>query len=268
MVLTDPVLGEFIAVVTGEGFLIDQEEEFWTFHREEFVGAFLQAPEFIRAQVFKMVDDDSPEVRKQVPTGPYMFVYHWDCPEVPWSEVVAAAQTQGYVRNIESGTKWQGLNYHAVAFTEKQPERRDRYAELGYASEDEGEEIYGDAESEEEDVDVDEKSRQGAGYHEVQEAAKARREDQDFDLKGQEVKEVPGTEDKHTASLGKKRGDSVIAATATDSTSLNDSIRGLSIEADKRNGGNIASDKEADSSHVFASVSVADKIRAWEKNAA
>jgi hypothetical protein len=111
-------------VVTGEGPPPGSEDEFWRFHREEFVAAFLEAPEFIRAQIFRMPDaDQKPEVKTQSPTGPVLVVYHWDCSEIPWSEVVAAAQTAGYVKYLESGIKWQMLNYHSTRFTTGRPAR-------------------------------------------------------------------------------------------------------------------------------------------------
>jgi hypothetical protein len=67
--------------------------------------------------------DLNPNVRTQCPTGPVLVVYHWDCSEIPWSEVVAAAQTKGYAKYLESGIKWQMLNYHSTRFTTGRPAR-------------------------------------------------------------------------------------------------------------------------------------------------
>ncbi|KAF2713473.1 hypothetical protein K504DRAFT_138498 [Pleomassaria siparia CBS 279.74] len=144
----DPIVGELVAVVTGEGPPPGTEDEFWRFHRDEFVAAFTEAPEFIRAQVFRMPESDvNPEVKKACPTGPVLVLYHWDCPEIPWSEVVAAAQTKGYYKYLESGIKWQMLNYHSTRFTTGRPARD---------FDDDDEEDLDDDEEEDDDDDYDE----------------------------------------------------------------------------------------------------------------
>jgi hypothetical protein len=233
------------------------------------VGAFLQAPEFIRAQVFKMVGDVDSDIETQVPTGPYMFVYHWDSPEVPWSEVIAAAQTKGYVRHMESGKKWQGLNYQAIRFTKKQPERRDRLDDAGESEEEEidGEVNSEDSEEEEEAVDADGKSKTGTDYHGEQELAKAK-EDSTSKINGEHTKEASATEGQRAEIVGKKRGDSVMAANEADPSSLNGSMQGLSIGKVRQGNGNAVGGAEDGTPDVFRSVSVADKIKAWEKNSA
>ncbi|ORY13607.1 hypothetical protein BCR34DRAFT_561796 [Clohesyomyces aquaticus] len=134
----DTVIGELVVVVTGEGFPEGGSEAFWTFHRDEFVASFMQAPEFIRAQVYKITGNFDPQIKNAVPGGPYLFVYHWDCMEVPWSEVVAAAQTKGYIKHIESGIKWQGVNYHPYQYTER-PVERERGSEYEESEEEDQE---------------------------------------------------------------------------------------------------------------------------------
>lgn len=275
--------------MTGEGFAEDIEEEFWKFHREEFVGSFMQAPEFIRGQVFKMVGDVPPNIKTVVPTGPYMFIYHWDCTEVPWSEVVAAAQTKGYVRHIESGIKWQGLNYHPVRFSEVQPPRAHRDLGSGYDSNEEEEELDGTAQSESADAS-------GLAAHDSRDIRPTSAMPTDT--------EVEETKHQLTEDLASKaNGDSTaqesysrvgdrrieeprkngadIATTSrtpaqsdSDFMSLNGAVQALTIEKEPstNNPGqnhhcSAVAGAEAESSEVFGSVSVAEKIRAWEKNA-
>ncbi|KAF2684902.1 hypothetical protein K458DRAFT_388600 [Lentithecium fluviatile CBS 122367] len=284
------VIGELLAVVTGEGFPEGGEEDFWTFHREEFVGSFMQAPEFIRAQVFKMVGDVGPEIKKEVPTGPYMFVYHWDCLEVPWSEVIAAAQTKGYIKHIEGGIKWQGLNYHPYRFTEKPVERGCEDAELEENDEDEGEEV--DTEADEEDSeteavngvengntkDVIEPEKVAAKEFNAQDEKRAanadkKEEDHAASSNRSEAKGMSRIEDEGMEKPKVGNGVPTVVANGTTSTKLSGALDTLSIRDTKRQmegpnpskGVNVG---ETESPEIFASVSVADKIKAWEKNAA
>jgi len=279
-------------VVTGEAFAEDGEEEFWKFHREEFVGSFMEDPAFIRAQVFKMVGDVGPEVRTIVPTGPYMFVYQWDCPEIPWTEVIAAAQTKGYVKHIESGIKWQGLNYHPIRFTEVQPvrEEREEGPESGSVSEDEDED-------EEVDGVVESDSSAQEGPDVVEKRSKNLTEPAKAEMRAHEMKEARGIEASPSSEEGvtrntkeeealsgadhvrveksrKEQADTFATGGDHNSAKLSGGMRSLSMEGNpkssgkERSGGNTVAGADADSQKVFASVSVADKIRAWEQNTA
>jgi hypothetical protein len=281
-VLTDTVLGELITVVTGEAFPEEGEEEFWKFHRDEFVDAFMQDPAFIRAQVFKMVGDVGPEVRTSVPTGPYMFVYHWDCPEIPWTELIVAAQTKGYTKHIESGIKWQGLIYHPIRFTEAQPIREERDGASDSASESEEEEVDGVVESDssaQEGPDVVEKRWNENLIEPAQAEPKIielREEAGTETLRSSEGIEEDAPSAVANALMEKPEEEQVDtdpAGVDPNSVDLSGGISSLSMEdrskpIDKeRSGGSTVAGAEADSHQVFASVSVADKIRAWERNA-
>lgn len=291
------VVGELVSVVTGEGFAEDAEEEFWKFHREEFVGSFMLAPEFIRGQVFKMVGDVSPTVKTDVPTGPYMFIYHWDCSEIPWTEVIAAAQTKGYVRHIESGIKWQGLTYNPVRFSEVQPPRPHRDIGSGYGSDGEEEDLNGVAGS---DTDADDIDADDIAADDRRDSGATRSRHDSTELEDSEhqptghlssktngVSTANGTSDKDSLRTGNGRIEETktngtdptttsrtSAQSDADFMSLNGAVNALAIKDEplksfaQEHGRTAETGTETNTSPVFASVSVADKIRAWEKNAA
>jgi hypothetical protein len=255
------------------------DELFWKFHREEFVGAFMQAPEFIRCQVFRMVGDLDPEAMKTAPSGPVLIMYHWDCVEVPWTEIIAAAQTEGYIKFLESGIKWQGVNFHPIRFSEEQPPRRfSMYGQDStYGGEEELEIGVEDGASEAEQVDVDEKRKSSnaiepetaGGKVELSTNDAASRDyaagNKDAPTSNGAAREMLSGADDAPTKQRKERADTVV----TGGDVITSKMNGLSFAETTKptnsevNGNNTAAGAEADPP-VF--MSVRDRIRAWEKS--
>lgn len=266
------VIGELVTIVTAEGVPEQIDEAFWKFHREEFVGSFMQAPEFIRCQVFRMVGDVDPDIAQNAPAGPLLILYHWDCVEVPWTEIIAAAQTEGYVKFLESGIKWQGVNYHPMRWSEEQPPRR--FSMYGADSTFGGEEEElidgGDgwkAETEPVDLDEKRKSRTAIEPETAEMQVKMSSDDAAASIG------FASADPKMPVSNGttrKERADTVVSDDVSD-PKLNGAMRSLSfreLTKPTENGQDTkpAASADADANEMPVFLSVRDRIRAWEKS--
>lgn len=95
-----------------------KHEEFFKFHREGMVEALLQGPNFLRSRIFKQIGRDD-ENNPNPLSGPYLFIYEWDCEEMPWEELVTVGAKKEWRNNIEDGTIHEVMNYHPTRLSKK-----------------------------------------------------------------------------------------------------------------------------------------------------
>lgn len=101
----------------------DSGDDFFIFHREVFAPLLSENPNFLRMRIFKMVGETGGK-RATMPASPLMFIYEWVGDEMPWNELTAAAQEEGWRTHIEGGLTWQAVLYHPTRYSEtKEPEK-------------------------------------------------------------------------------------------------------------------------------------------------